>query len=142
MLHITINGYPCENFGLTPLKGTLSELMKPAAPKEPVKNTNKDIHGDVVALYHGKVQSRTVTLFFYIQAGNELIDLQAAVDYLDSKLRTGTNGKGDNVLFVEELGKYYHLYYEGMSEYATVGESNRATLRIKFYEPNPLNNAE
>ncbi len=142
MLNILINGVHCSEYGLTPLRGCLGELMKPAKPKAPIVNTNKAINGDVVALYHGQVQSRTVTLFFLIKGFGGVEQLQEALDRLTAALQQGEDGKGTNRLFVEELNRHYYLFYEEMSEYNAIGESDRAILRIKFLEPNPTNHAE
>lgn len=110
MLNILINGVHCSEYGLTPLRGCLSELMKPAKPKAPVTNTNKAINGDVVALYHGQVQSRTLTLYFLIKGFGRVEQLQDALDRLTATLLQGEDGKGTNRLFVEELNRYYYLY--------------------------------
>lgn len=139
MLTIQINNQPCSDFGLTPLRGCLGELMQPAKRKNIVTNTNTNINGDVVLPLGTAVQSRTVTLFFKIEGNGSLVDLQDALELLEIELLRGTDGKGTNEIFVEELGRTFYMVYQEMSDYSNFGEMPKATLRIKFLEPNPRN---
>lgn len=138
MLTISINNKPCKHFSMTPLKGCLSQLMTPSKPKALITNTNTAIDGDVVVAVGRKVQSRTITLFFKID-GDNLVDLQNKIDYLEQELLNGRNNSGVCEVFVAELGRTYYLVYQEMSDYANFGEVPKATLRIKFVEPNPHN---
>lgn len=143
MLNIHFNGVHCSEYGLTPLKGCLAELMKPAKAKDPIKNTNKAINGDVVALYHGKLQSRSISLFFHIDGGDGTLEtLQDKVDALIDMLLDGESGSHVNRVFVEEINRTFWLHYIEVSDFTNISESGRATIRIKFLESNPTNNAE
>ncbi|MCQ2383563.1 MAG: hypothetical protein MJZ96_01600 [Paludibacteraceae bacterium] len=139
MLNIHINGRHASELGLTPLKGCLSELMAPPKRKQIITNTNTNINGDVVLPLGTAVQSRTVTLFFKIEGNGSLIDLQDTLELLEIELLNGTDGNGTNEIFVEELGRTFYLVYQEMSDYSNFGEMPKATLRIKFLEPNPRN---
>lgn len=143
MLNIFFNGRHVEELGLTPLKGCLAELMKPAKPKEPVKNTNKAINGDVVALYHGKLQSRNVSLFFHINSGDGSLEtLQQRLDDVVEVLLNGENGDGVNRVYVTEINRTFWLHYIEVTDFMNISESGRATIKIKFLESNPTNHAE
>lgn len=143
MLNIHLNGRHVSEIGLTPLRGCLGELMKPAKPKDPVKNTNKAINGDVVALYHGKVQSRNISLYFHLNSyDGSLETLQVRLDDIITELLHGESGDGVNRLFVEELNRTYWLHYIEVTDFTNISESGRATIKIKFLESNPTNHAD
>lgn len=140
MLNIHINGRHASELGLTPLKGCLSELMAPPKRKQIITNTNNAINGDVVIPTGKTVQSKDVTLYFKIEAvGSTLEDLQILLDDLYDYLADGVDGNGTNEIFVEEINRTYFLVLKEISDYENFGETPKATLRIKFLEPNPRN---
>ncbi|MCQ2349111.1 MAG: hypothetical protein MJZ98_01365 [Paludibacteraceae bacterium] len=143
MLNIMLNGRDLkEEWGLTAIKGTLGALLTPSQPKTLVTNSNAAINGDVVVSRARKVQSRTITLLFHLNYGGDLHSIVNHLKALEQELLNGESGDGMNRFFVQELDTTYWLCYQGMEDYTNMGESSRATLRIKFFEPNPMNNAE
>lgn len=86
---ITINGANiATQFGLTPIKGTLDNLCKPAEMKSLVTNDNAAIDGVVPVLYNRKTKHRTVSLPFIIRQPNLAVLLQT-VDALIVFLQNG-----------------------------------------------------
>lgn len=86
---ITINGANiATQFGLTPIKGTLDNLCKPAEMKSLVTNDNAAIDGVVPVLYNRKTKQRTVSLPFIIRQPNLAVLLQT-VDALIAFLQNG-----------------------------------------------------
>ena len=137
-LTIKINGTDISAFGLKPLDGTLDNLMKPAEMKSLVYNENTAIDGSLAMTRNRKVKRRDVTLLFIISRAS-LLELTDAIDALVSMLAAGKNNSGVNEGRVEELDRTFRLVYSSVDKYSNFGIDGKATLSIKFVEPNPKN---
>lgn len=142
-MRIAINGTDIAHFGLTPIKGTLDNLCKPAEMKTLVSNENAAIDGIIPVLYDRHTKHRTVSLLFIIRQ-QSLVDLLRVIDQLidflqkGAKDSTGAYTHINEVLVVEQQRKY-RLIYESFDKYSNFDTDGKATISIKFTEPNPTN---
>ena len=143
---ITINGANiATQFGLTPIKGTLDNLCKPAEMESLVTNDNAAIDGVVPVLYNRKTKHRTVSLPFIIRQPNLAVLLQtvdALIVFLQNGAKDSTGAYTHiNEVLVAEQQRKYRLIYESFDKYSNFDASGKATISIKFTEPNPTNRA-
>lgn len=143
-----LNGRDIEEWGLTPLEGTLQTLMKPAPEKPLVTNENASLHGSqVIATPTARrFQKQDMSLMFYIDARN-VVDLHRRVNTLVADLRNGkkVNGSftGINELTIPELETTFRLVLSPtpVDKYNLWSLTGAAAISIKFTEPNPNNRA-
>ena len=140
-LHIALNGNDIDMYHLVALEGTLNALMKPATYKKAVTNENAAVDGTMIlsAPSVRKVDKRTISIPFLLRSVS-LVDLQQELDNLAAVLVAGKDNTGINELYVQELNRYYRLYYDSMSSYANFGLDGYARVTLKFTEINPTNN--
>lgn len=137
-LTIRINGTDISALGLTPLDGTLDNLMKPAEMKSVTYNENSAIDGSIAMTRNRKVKRREVSMLFLLSKQN-LSELMDAIDNLITVLSEGKDNSGINEVRVEELNRTFRLVYSSFDKYSNFGIDGKATLSIKFVEPNPQN---
>lgn len=136
-----LNGKDIQEYGLTPLEGTINTLMKPAPLKAAVTNENSSIHGSQVlsAPSSRRYAKQDLSLMFYLESSS-LTDLARCLDDLVAKLVAGKDNSGVNELTIPELERTYRLVYAGtIDKYTDFALSGCATISIKFTEPNPNN---
>lgn len=136
-----LNGKDIEEWGLTPLEGTLNTLMKPAPMKTLVMNENAYLHGSMVLSQKTarRYAKQDFSLLFYIQGGYSLTDLHRNIENLVATLIAGINDTGVNELTIPEIETTYRLVYSSIDKYTDFNSSGNATISIKFTEPNPNN---
>ena len=136
-----LNGKDIEEWGLTPLEGTLNTLMKPAPMKTLVTNENAYLHGSMVLSQKTarRYAKQDFSLLFYIQGGYSLTDLHRNIENLVATLIAGINDTGVNELTIPEIETTYRLVYSSIDKYTDFSMSGNATISIKFTEPNPNN---
>lgn len=136
-----LNGKDIQEYGLTPLEGTINTLMKPAPLKAAVTNENSSLHGSHVlsAPTARRYAKQDFSLMFYLESAS-LTDLARTIDDLVAKLIAGKNNTGVNELTIPELERTYRLVYAGsFDKYTDFALTGCATVSIKFTEPNPNN---
>lgn len=141
MITIKINGQDSKVWGLTPTKGCLNQLLKPATPRPIVYNENRSINGSVPFLKRRTLQRRTVTLNFLL-VGTPGIDRALYLDQindLQDALIYGENNTGVNRIEYVEGGYTYRMAYQDMNKFDSFGEANKALIAIRFVEINPTN---
>lgn len=130
---ITLNGKLLSEYGATLLSGWCAELMKPAEPKEWVRNEAVNGNGadyivptdDII-----KLKERTLTLTFLITGNDELLFL-LRYNYFIRTLRNG-----EVTLNVPAIGRTYTLKYEGGTPFDMFNLTS-CKLAVKFKEPKP-----
>lgn len=140
MITLKINGQLSQVWGLTPTKGCINQLLKPAAPRAIVFNENRSINGSVALLANRTLQKRNVTLNFLLRSTNNdrelFVDL---VNDIQDMLVNGKNGTGVNEIEYVEAHRTYRLAYVDMQTYNAFGELNKALIALRFVELNPAN---
>jgi hypothetical protein len=144
-MRIAINDTDIATFGLTPIKGTLDNLCKPVEMKSLVTNENSAIDGVIPVLYDRHIKSRSVSMLFIIRQPS-LADLLRVLDQLIAFLQNGAKDSAGaythiNEVYIEEQQRKYRLIYESFDKYANFDTDGKATISIKFTEPNPMNRA-
>lgn len=145
---MSLNGRDIEEWGLTPLEGTLQTLMKPAPTKALPSNENASLHGSqmITTPSSRRYQKQEFSLMFYIDA-RTIPDLHRRIKQLTTDL---TNGKklsgsytGINELTIPELETTYRLVLapQPIDKYDPYFLTGAAAISIKFIEPNPNNRA-
>lgn len=139
MITIKINGQDSKIWGLTPTKGCLNQLLKPAAPRAIVYNENRSINGSVAFLKRRTLQRRTVTLNFLLVGGADRVLFLDQINDIQDWLIAGVNNTGVNTIEYVEGGVTYRMAYQDMNKYDSFGESNKALVAMRFVELNPTN---
>lgn len=127
----TLNGTPLSYWGVIMLNGSYAALMKPADPKEWVKNEDPKKNGtDYIVPDNVAFSERTVNLLFGIE-GADTLDFLAKYTRFVNMLQSGMCQ-----FYVPALGRYYHLKYD------TCAQFNNHTLKacdlaVRFTEPDP-----
>lgn len=137
---MSLNGQDIRAWGLTPLDGTINTLFKPAPMKALVTNENAYLHGSQVLSQKTvrRYKKQDLSLLFYIRTPS-LTDLHTRLQDLVKALVEGIDGTGINTLTIPEIETTYRLIYEDIDKYNRVDFSGKATISIKFTEPNPNN---
>lgn len=141
-LQMKLNGYDLAHYHLTSLNGNLDKLMTPAPQKKVVTNENDSINGVMIVTTAdmAKVDKRELLLTFKIVTAS-LIDLQRELDSLRTVLVNGIDSGGTpsgiNELYVPVIGKTFRLKFIDFDKYKNFGLGGKATLVIKFLEPDP-----
>lgn len=133
-----LNGNDIAHYHLKSLGGNLEKLIMPAPNKQLVTNQNDSINGVMVVSTPQMVKydKRELLLQFKISASS-IIDLQRELDALRTTLINGVDGSGVNELYVPVLGKCFRLRYVNFDKYKNFGLDGKATIVIKFLEPDP-----
>lgn len=139
MITIRINGQDSKVFGLTPTKGCLNQLLKPATPRPIVYNENRNINGSVAFLKRRTLQRRTVTLNFLLSLNTDRTIFIDQINDIQDSLIAGENNTGVNRIEYVEGGYTYRMAYQDMNKYDSFGEANKALIAIRFVEINPTN---
>ncbi|MDD3404979.1 MAG: hypothetical protein PHH23_01755 [Paludibacteraceae bacterium] len=139
-MNISLNGANITTFGLTMLKGSLDNLLKPAEMKPLVLNENSSIDGSIAITSSRKVKARDVSVSFLVNANSRLL-LSQRIDSLIQSLINGdmdeySNYTGVNSLSINDIRKIFRLVYLRFDKYAGFG-ANSATVSIQFKELNP-----
>lgn len=139
-MKIKLNGAPLEDYGLTPLYGTLDNVLMPAERKKLVTNANAAADGEIpVNAGTRKLAKRTFDMMFRIEADSPEKLVRTLRD-IEASLVSGADGKGMNTLEFEELGMRMYVCYNKISKYENFGiGSGKASITINFTEPNPAN---
>lgn len=139
-LRMSLNGDDIAKYGLTSLDGNLDVLMKPAPYKPLIENKNASINGSIIlhAPTMRKTDKRDIVLTFLIKSSS-IQDLQREIERLESALVKGKNQTGINELSVPSLNRTYRLIFVNYDKYNNFGLDGKATIKIKFTEPDPTN---
>lgn len=139
-LRISLNGHDIEEYHLIALDGTLNVLMSPASTKKLVTNENSAIDGIMIVSTPSKrrVDKNELSIPFILKS-TSLIDLRREIENFTQVLVAGKNNSGVNELYVAELQQCFRLVYNSISSYSNFGLDGKATIVIKFTEPNPNN---
>lgn len=136
-----LNGKDIQEYGLTPLEGTINTLMKPAPMKAPATNENSSLHGSHIlsAPSARRYAKQDLSLMFYLESAS-LTDLARSLEAIEEAITAGVNNTGVNELTIPEIERTYRLVYAGtIDKYKDFALSGCATISIKFTEPNPKN---
>lgn len=141
---VKLNGYDIKDYGLTLLKGSLDNLLKPFEMKPLTLNDNATMDGSRALAVDRKAKSRDVVVNFLITSvdiWHLLREVDALIEELasseDIELYVGFFGQDGQTIM---RGITFHLLYLSCDKYSGFGE-NSATLSIKFKELNPRNRA-
>lgn len=117
------------------LVGSYNSLLTPPQMKEWV--TNEPVEADGIEYIEPDetyVQERSVSLIFGIK-GDTREDFLTKYQTFTELLQSGIID-----LYVQDLGKHYHLKYENCTSYEHYNLT-ACKIAVKFTEPNPKNNA-
>ena len=141
-LKMMLNGADIAQYHLTPLKGNLEKLMTPAPEKKLITNENDSINGVMIVTTPdmARVDKRELLLQFKLNTLS-ITDLQRELDNLRQVLRNGVMDGGTysgiNELYVPILQKTFRLKFVNFDKYKNFGLDGKATIVIKFIEPDP-----
>ncbi len=141
---ININGKDLSEFGLTPLFGTLDNILKPAPLKKLVTNTNSAIDGVMpVNAASRRKDKRDFSMLFKIESASD-IDLYRMMQNLELFLRKGVVGKTD-ISGINEICFVSHeiclrAIFNKIDKYTgAVRKSGVASISVNFTEIDPSN---
>lgn len=141
---ININGKDVAELGLTPLFGTLDNILKPAPMKKLVTNTNSAIHGVLpVNAASRKVDKRDFSMLFRLKSASD-IDMYRMLVKLETFLRngvtSGTDSSGINEICFVGYEVCLRAIFNKIDKYTgTVPRSGVASISINFTEIDPTN---
>lgn len=141
-LKMMLNGADIDQYHLTPLRGNLEKLITPAPEKKLITNENDSINGVMIVTTPdmARVDKRELLLQFKLNTYS-ITDLQRELDNLRTVLRNGVidggTPTGINELHVPILQKTYRLKFVNFDKYKNFGLDGKATIVIKFLEPDP-----
>ncbi len=141
---ININGVDIAELGLTPLFGTLDNVLKPAPMKKLITNTNSAIHGVLpVNQTSRKVDKRDFSMLFRLKSASD-IDMYRMLSKLEAFLRNGVT-IGNDISGINEIcfvGYEICLraVFNKIDKYAsTTPHSGVASISVNFTEFDPTN---
>lgn len=141
---ININGKDIAELGLTPLFGTLDNILKPAPLKKLVTNTNSTIDGVMpVNAASRKVDKRDFSMLFRLQSASD-IDLYRMRVKLEEFLRNGvtdgTDKSGINEICFVRYEVCLRAIFNKIDKYqGATPHSGVASISVNFTEIDPTN---
>jgi hypothetical protein len=135
---LLINGVDVyTTYGVTPLKGTFEELLKPVPAKPPLTVEIDTLHGeDVFFQAVPKLSARSFTLPLAIVASNAA-NFFTKKDAFETFLRVGLF----TVSCPKITGKTFRCYFEDCTQYNQLepitNKRVSAIIQLKLREPNP-----
>ncbi len=131
MAEITINKSQLSKYGAMMLAGSYNSLLTPPQLKEWVTNIPVDGDGtEYIEPDTSYVQERSVSLIFGIK-GETKEDFLNKYQQFIVELQSGIID-----LYVPDLGRHYHLKYEGCTTFDHYNLT-ACKIAVKFTEPNP-----
>ncbi|MEN6423273.1 MAG: hypothetical protein ABFD76_15140 [Smithella sp.] len=136
-----INGYDVyQEFGVTPLRGTFDEVMKPVSNKSPITAELENEHGETIFFPNDAalIQARDFAIPLAIVAvnGNDFLDKKARFETL---LRTGSF-----LIFFPQVNLSLTCYLKEVTQYSQlepikINATRRvsAIINLQLREPNP-----
>lgn len=127
------------SYGVTPLKGTFAELLKPVPPKPPLTVDIDSLNGeDVYFLATPPLTARSFTLPLAIVASNAT-NFFSKKEAFETILKTGIF----TLTFPKITGKIFRCYFEDCTQYSQLEPITTrrvsAIINLKLREPNPAN---
>lgn len=137
---ILINGVVVSTLGLTPLFGTIDNVLKPADMKKLVTNANASMDGEIpVNAANRKVAKRDFNLLFRLAADSEELLYLKLVE-LNAFLLEGIEGSGINEITFPDYNICIRAVFNKYAKYAAQGiDSGVASISLNFTEFNPKN---
>ena len=117
------------------LKGTYTTLQQGLQAKDFVKNTSRLENGDRVLFTDEnfiKISSREVSISFFVE-GADKNELEQNSDSLINEIT-----KGLIEFKVPKMGRSYFFLLKEISQITTYSKEPYKTIKVKFYEPNPM----
>lgn len=131
MEEVKLNGRQLNEYGVMMLAGSYNSLLTPPQLKEWVTNIPVDGDGtEYIVPETSYVQERSVSLIFGIKGETRADFLKKYMGFINV-LQSGIID-----LFVPDLGRHYHLKYEGCTTFDHYNLT-ACKIAVKFTEPNP-----
>lgn len=127
---ITINGITLSSLGVTLVAGGYKEFLTFEPLKDFVENDDPLKPGVEVIVEDPVSDERDLTLTFLV-AGADKASFLSNLKRFKSELH-----KGMVVLYIPDLGEYYHLIYRNATQFENY-HLHACKLAIKFREPDP-----